>query len=203
MTKNRGLKDKIRAYMSAHGVNYTTARRAVLAGAAAVPPAAPPKPPFAAASDQGWIDAPPSADELVGGVLTGLLEDLLNESLAPYGMPTPPGAPLLLRDPWVSEVVPLDWSLSLHHVDSYDGGELANATMRAEVVLTGELDLADALAAEADGLARRQPPGDTGSEVTVVLTSAHELEVEAAVLYETVAEIADLQEVLSRRWVTE
>jgi hypothetical protein len=31
MTAHRGLKDKIRAYMAKHGVNYTTARRAVLA----------------------------------------------------------------------------------------------------------------------------------------------------------------------------
>jgi hypothetical protein len=30
VTKDRRLKQKIRAHMAAHGVNYTTARRAVL-----------------------------------------------------------------------------------------------------------------------------------------------------------------------------
>ncbi len=201
MTANRGLKDKIRAYMAKHGVNYTTARRAVLAGAGVPGRSLPPTPPagLSLSDNEGWFAETPTDEDLVGGVLEDLHEQLLNEPIGAYGLPLPDHAPPL-RDPRVAAVVPLPGTLELDFIEDYDGDTMSNAVMRGEVQLTGELDLADALDAEAAGTAQRADPSDQSPEVTVELTERHTLRIEAGVLHERVAELAELQEVFSRTW---
>jgi hypothetical protein len=149
--------------------------------------------------DEGWFAGTPTDEDLVGGVLDDLHEQLLNEPIGAYGLPLPDHAPPR-RDPRVAAVVPMPETLELDFIEDYDGDTMSNALMRGEVQLTGELDLADALAAEVAGTARRADPSDQSPEVTVELTDHHTLRIEARVLHERVAELAELQEVFSRTW---
>ena len=195
MTNNPGLKAAIRAYMLAAGVNYTTARRALLAGA--TPRRAASGGPTGVTS--AWDEAIPSPDELVGGVLSGLLEDLLNEYLENHHLELPPGLPDIAY-PYFHSVSPDDLSLEHDAVEDFDGDTLADAKMRAGVTLTGEMLSADARLAEAAGIVRRRHPKDPNPVVDVEVLQHFQVEVNAGVLYETVSERAELQEVFSYSW---
>jgi hypothetical protein len=162
----------------------------------------PPAPPDGLGADDGWFDMSPSDDCLVGAVMEGLFNELLNEPLEPYGISVPASAPPI-REAWIEEVVASEATLIRDFVDDHDGDTLSNVTMQGDLRLAGQLDLADAIAAEAAGTARRLNPGSTDPVVDVVLSDHHVLEIEAGILHESLAELADLQEVFSRSWVDE
>lgn len=205
MTSDKNLKKQNRAYASEHGVSYAAARRAVLrmrASADAMVPAPPtgPKGTSSGAVDD-WFPRPPSDEQLIVPVLEDLFNRLLNEPIGAYGIPLPDGAPPL-RDPRITLVEPLRETLEIDFVEDYDGDTMSNVVMRANVELTGELDPADGDTAEGDDTARlTDAEGDSAIEVTVVLTERPMLQIEAGILHESVAELADLQEVFSRTWV--
>lgn len=178
MTENAKLKRMVRAYMAAHGVNYTTALRAVSRSTDA-------------------REAEVSLEALVTGAAEESLTDLLNEPIGAYGLSMPQGLPTL-QDPYFESVKPTSNSAVLHPVETFGGGaELVNVILQAQVTLAGDLPTTAAVAAQDAGQVRITRGNLTGPVVSVrsrpvVLTT------EVAVLGECVGGQADVQEVFWR-----
>lgn len=149
--------------------------------------------------EEGWEVSAPTAEELVGQLMTDLLSELVNEPLHAYGISLPVGAPPL-QDARISELTVQENSLLIDLVDEHDGDTLANATMVAVVVLTGELTQSEATAADELGEILRESGVESDTDVTVTLVGTHNLEIEAGVLFNEATQLCQLQQVTYRRW---
>lgn len=105
-------------------------------------------------------------------------------------------------DAWIEQTTPIAGSVEVHEVQVFDGEDtLVNVTMQADVRLAGDMHPLAAQAALAAGDVRITSSDPTSPVVDMTLTRSVVLETEVAVLGNSAAETADLQEVVSRDWV--